>query len=59
MRAFIAQATEPIEKGKFANSTIRVRNGEDFPLISSDSVDYLDISPNQIVSVSAALIPFF
>ena len=45
-------------KGKFAESTIRVRNGEDFPLVSSDSVDYMDVSPNQLVSVSAALIPF-
>ena len=58
MRAYIAQATEPIEKGKFVEPTIRVRNGEDFPLVSSNDVDYVDVSPNQLVSVSAALIPF-
>jgi DNA-directed RNA polymerase subunit beta len=58
MRAYIAQATEPIEKGKFVEANIRVRNGEDFPLVSSDDVDFVDVSPNQLVSVSAALIPF-
>ena len=58
MRAYIAQATEPTQKGKFINSTVRVRNGEDFPLVSSGEVDYVDVSPNQLVSVSAALIPF-
>ena len=58
MRAFIAQATEPVNKGKFVNKNIRVRNGEDFPLVPSGSANYKDISPNQIVSVSAALIPF-
>lgn len=58
MRAYIAQATEPVEKGKFVKDLIRVRNGEDFPLVSSDSADFKDISPNQIVSVSASLIPF-
>ena len=57
-RAFIAQATEPLAKGNFINKTIRVRNGEDFPLVSPDAVDFKDVSPNQIVSVSASLIPF-
>ena len=58
MRAYIAQATEKIEKGKFVDSVVRVRNGEDFPLVSSEEVDFVDVSPNQLVSVSAALIPF-
>ena len=58
MRAHIAQATEPVNKGKFVNQVIRARNGEDFPLVSPDMVGYKDISPNQLVSVSAALIPF-
>ncbi len=58
MRAYIAQATEPINKGKFMNQNIRARNGEDFPLVTPEMVNYKDISPNQLVSVSAALIPF-
>ncbi|MDP6853692.1 MAG: DNA-directed RNA polymerase subunit beta [Candidatus Marinimicrobia bacterium] len=58
MRAYIAQATEPVKNGKFVNKSIRVRNGEDFPMVPADEASYKDISPNQIVSVSAALIPF-
>ena len=58
MRAYIAQAGEPVDKGKFVNKAIRARNGEDFPLVSPEMVNFKDISPNQLVSVSAALIPF-
>ena len=57
-RAYISQATEPIKNNKFTVDSVRVRHGEDFPLIGPDSVDYMDVSPNQIVSVSASLIPF-
>ena len=57
-RAYISQATEPIKNGKFTVDSVRVRHGEDFPLVNPDSVDYMDVSPNQIVSVSASLIPF-
>ncbi len=57
-RAFIAQSTESIKGNKFTNIHVRARNGEDFPLVSPEKVDYMDVSPNQIVSVSASLIPF-
>ena len=57
-RAYIAQASESIEKGSFLESNVRVRNGDNFPLVTPDLVDYKDVSPNQIVSVSASLIPF-
>jgi len=57
-RAFISQSTETIKNNKFTTETVRVRNGEDFPLVSPMEVDYMDVSPNQIVSVSASLIPF-
>tara|TARA_Y100001970_G_scaffold140669_1_gene173230 strand:- start:5205 stop:8951 length:3747 start_codon:yes stop_codon:yes gene_type:complete len=58
-RSFIAQASEKYDKkGEFKNSLIRVRNGVEFTLSSSDKIDYIDVMPNQIVSVSAALIPF-
>ena len=57
-RVFIAQATESIEKDFFENEFVRARKGDDFPVVESGDVSYMDISPNQIVSVSASLIPF-
>ena len=57
-RAFIAEATEPIKNNKFSNDLIRARHGEDFPVLDPLSIDHMDVSSNQIVSVSASLIPF-
>ena len=57
-RSYIAQANEPVSKNKFNNQDIRVRNGDDFPVIDSEKVNYMDVSPSQIVSISASLIPF-
>ena len=57
-RANIVQATEDINGNKFVNEYIRSRNGDNFPTIKSDEVDFVDVSPRQLVSVSAALIPF-
>ena len=57
-RAFIVQSTEKIKNGKFVEKEIRARNGDNFPTIQSNKVDYVDVSPRQLVSVSAALIPF-
>ncbi len=58
-RSYIAQASEEVdENGKFIHEHVRTRHGVDFPLVTPDHVDYMDVSPLQIVSVSAALIPF-
>ena len=57
-RAFIVQSTEKIKNNKFVDKQIRARNGDNFPTIQSNNVDYVDVSPRQLVSVSAALIPF-
>ena len=55
----IAQSNELIdEEGKFVNSKVVVRSKEGMLLVSSDKVDYLDISPRQIVSVATSMIPF-
>jgi DNA-directed RNA polymerase subunit beta len=55
----IAQANEPLHKdGRFVNSMVRARQRGDFPTVTSDKVDYMDVSPKQLVSVAAALIPF-
>ena len=58
-RSFIAQASENYnKKGEFENKLIKTRNGVEFTLSSNDEINYMDVMPNQIVSVSAALIPF-
>ena len=58
-RAFIAQASEKYNKKReFENKLIKTRNGVEFTLSSNDEINYMDVMPNQIVSVSAALIPF-
>ena len=56
-RANIAQSTEPHDKNKFKNKIINSRNGDNF-MIRPNQVDYMDVSPRQLVSVSASLIPF-
>lgn len=55
----IAQANAPLdEKGKFINELASVRHLNEFSLATTDKVEYMDVSPKQIVSVAAALIPF-
>lgn len=55
----IAQASEPIDKdGKFVNQRIKVRHKEEITEVDASQVDYIDVSPKQLVSVAAAMIPF-
>jgi len=55
----IAQATEPLDKdGKFVNKKIKVRYLDEIIEVENDKVDYVDVSPKQLVSVGAAMIPF-
>jgi DNA-directed RNA polymerase subunit beta len=55
----IAQATSPLDsKGNLTGETVSARAGGDFKLVSADEVQYMDVSPKQIVSISASLIPF-
>jgi len=56
----IAQANAPLnDDGSFVNDRVLVRlTGGDVDYVSPDKVDYMDVSPKQIVSVSTALIPF-
>jgi len=55
----IAQANAPLDKkGKFKRDRIKSRFRGDFPVVQPDDVHYMDVSPNQIVSAAAALIPF-
>jgi len=55
----IAQANEAINKsGKLENQLVNCRRGEDVLLVPVEEVDLIDVSPKQLVSVAAALIPF-
>ncbi|MCE2495766.1 MAG: DNA-directed RNA polymerase subunit beta [Flavobacteriales bacterium] len=58
-RKVIAQANAPIDsKGKFENNRIIARDEGDFPVLEPSEIDYMDVAPNQIASISASLIPF-
>jgi DNA-directed RNA polymerase subunit beta len=55
----IAQASAPLDdKGRFVEEYVLCRQRGDFPLVRPDEVDFMDVSPEQLVSVAAALIPF-
>ncbi len=55
----IAQASIPVDKdGKITIDKVIARQEGDFPVIDSTKVDYTDVAPNQISSISASLIPF-
>ncbi len=59
-RYIVAQANAPVDgKGKFTNDMVLVRaKGGEVREVPAGQVDYMDVSPRQIVSISAALIPF-
>ncbi|MGH9354818.1 MAG: DNA-directed RNA polymerase subunit beta, partial [Terriglobia bacterium] len=58
-RHIIAQANVAIdERGRIVNELVNARQAGDFVLVRRDSIDYIDVSPKQLVSVAAALIPF-
>ena len=55
----IAQANVPLdEKGVFLEDKIKSRETGDFPILEPEEVEYMDVAPNQIVGLSASLIPF-
>ena len=55
----VAQANSPLESsGRFGADLIACRHKGDFPLKNPNDVDFMDIAPIQVVSLSAALIPF-
>ncbi|KJR46353.1 DNA-directed RNA polymerase beta subunit [Desulfosporosinus sp. I2] len=55
----VAQANAPLdENGKFLGEKIDGRHGPDFVHVSPSQVDYMDVSPKQMVSIATALIPF-
>ena len=55
----IAQANIPFDKaGKITSEKVIARDQADFPVVTPDEINYTDVAPNQIASISASLIPF-
>jgi len=55
----IAQANAELDdKGNFRTELVKSRKEGDFPLMDPAQLDYMDVAPNQIVSIAASLIPF-
>jgi len=55
----ITQASEPLDKnGRLVNPMIRTRQRSDYPEIPREKVDFIDVAPEQLVSVAASIIPF-
>ncbi len=58
-RYTIAQSNAPVDgKGKFVEDLVSARASGEFVMVTPDQLDYVDVSPKQLVSVAAALIPF-
>ncbi len=55
----IAQGNAPLnEDGTFMNNRVKARLDADFPVVSPDKISLMDVSPQQIASIAAAMIPF-
>ena len=55
----IAQGNAPVDdEGNFINARVKARQDADFPIVPKDQVELMDVSPQQIASIAASLIPF-
>ncbi len=55
----IAQGNAPLDdNGKFINARVKARQDADYPVIAPEEVELMDVSPMQIASIAASLIPF-
>ncbi len=55
----IAQSNAALDdNGNFKSEVVKSRKEGDFPLVDPQQLDYMDVAPNQIVSIAASLIPF-
>lgn len=57
-QSHLAPADTPVEREKVSQDRVTARYGGDFIMTASDQIQYIDISPKQMVGVSAGLIPF-
>ena len=54
----IAQANAQLDNNKFVSDVVSCRKSGEFAMVPKESVDLMDVSPNQLVSVAASMIPF-
>ncbi|HJX88141.1 MAG TPA: DNA-directed RNA polymerase subunit beta, partial [Gemmatimonadales bacterium] len=55
----VAQANAPLNAdGTFAEQLVLSRKGDDYPLLAPERIEFMDVAPEQLVSIAAALIPF-
>jgi DNA-directed RNA polymerase subunit beta len=55
----VAQANAELDaEGGFVDELVLCRKGDDYPLLPPSRIDFMDVSPDQLVSIAAALIPF-
>jgi len=55
----VAQANAPLtEDGRFAEDLVLCRKRDDYPMLAPAKIDFMDVAPEQLVSIAAALIPF-
>ncbi len=55
----VAQANAQLDAaGRFVEGLVLCRKGDDYPLLAPDRIDFMDVAPEQLVSIAAALIPF-
>ena len=58
-KSTVAQGNAPLDKnGKFIRNKVKARYESDFPVVAPEQIDLMDVSPSQIASIAAALIPF-
>ncbi len=58
-RYYIAQANSKVDTvGRLVSETVSTRYGGDFVIAAPDKIEYMDVSPKQVVSVATALVPF-
>ncbi len=58
-RYAVAQANEPLdEMGRFANDRVTCRRLDEIIEVNKEEIDYMDVSPKQLVSIATSLIPF-
>ncbi len=55
----VAQANAPLDAhGRLSDDLVLCRKGDDYPLLPPSRIDFMDVAPDQLVSIAAALIPF-
>ncbi len=58
-RCIIAQADEPADSsGRLINEKVKARKRTDYPVVNREEINFIEVSPKQMVSVAASLIPF-